>query len=165
MRLLNINNILFRQYELKVEDYLLNNENGQSLILLKPKFSRYTLEVTLTELMHNENYVIKIHPYDCYLIGILNRMLLENIIPNNKNIINISHNNEKIHPYIQFTGTDYAKHELTFEINQSRTKYHISVSDFLKNPHIIRAISSSDSLQLGFTITDMLISNGELNNI
>lgn len=161
-----LNNTLFKQYELKVEDYLFTSDNTkkQATILFKPRLSRCKLKVTLDETVNNENYIKKIHPYDCYVIGILNRILLENVIPKNTQILKIKHNNEKISPHLRFSGIDYNKGILTFKISNSNTMHNITITDFIRKiSFIVIALSSIDALQLGFIITDYLIDNGGMN--
>jgi hypothetical protein len=114
-----INNILFKQYELRIEDYLFNKNTQEHCILFKLKFSRCKLKVKLSDVVNNENYLKKIHPYDCYIIGILSNLIFNNMIPKNKTILKLQHNNEKIRPCLYFTGIDYKNNKLTLLFKNS----------------------------------------------
>lgn len=157
-----VNNIFYKQYELRIEDYIFRG-NEDVKIVFKLRFSRNKLNVPLHEVVNNENYISKIHPYDCYIIGILNRMLLEKIPFKNKNTLKIKHNNEKILPCIHFSGFNCKNKKLTFELNKSKTKYNITIDEFIHSRFILRGLPSVDSLQVGFIITDYLMNDGILN--
>ncbi len=157
MKFLNfLNNIFFKQYELRINSYLFCKNS--IFIIFKPRFSRYKLIVPIFKVIKNKHYLLKIHPYDCYIIGILNRLLQENINPiQNERLLKINHNNEKISFCLNFIGIDYVKEVLQFEIGRSHTKHNIPIITFLKNTYIIRGLNSIESLKLGFTITDYLL--------
>lgn len=160
-----INNILFPQYELRVEDYLYDKVTKQITILLKPHLSRCELKISVNKITTNSQYIEKLHPYDCYIIGYISCMLHENIMPDKAKLTTMKHNNEKVKPFLIYNGIDYFKKEIKFLVKNSKTAYPVKIEQFIKNPAILRGISSTDALQLGYIITDILLeSKGQLHN-
>ena len=152
-----INNILYKQYTLKVENYLFDLTTYQCNVVLKIRFSRCKLNLQLNEIINNQNYINKIHPYDCYAIGIISRLIMSKKIPQDPSILKIIHNNEKFKQCFNFIGIDYKNNNLCFNIINSIHKHNISFNNFIENTHIIRVLSSIDAYKVGFFITDSLI--------
>lgn len=153
-----INNLFFKQYELRLFNYSFCNVSQKILITLKPRFSRYKVEISINEILSNMNFLSKIHPYDSYIIGILNRLVQENYNPlQHETLIKIQHNNEKIKHRIRFLGINYIEASLQFNIGKHLTHHNISIEKFLKNSYIVRVLNSHDAVKLGYTITDFLL--------
>lgn len=158
-----INNTFFNQYELRLVDYKFCNNSNNVLAILKPRFSRFKINIPIAEVIFNNNYLLKIHPYDCYTIGILYRLLQEGINLIQKKLrLRLWHNNEKITNCINFTGLDYINGILKFEIGESQTKHNVSISDFLDNIYMIRGLGCTEASKLGFIITDYLLDRTNL---
>ena len=146
------------QYELRLVNYKFCNNSNNIFAILKPRFSRFKLNIPIMEVISNYNYLSKIHPYDCYIIGVLYRLLQENIPLNQKKqLLKSQHNNEKIISHIKFIGLDYVAGALKFNIGKSQTEHNILISDFLNNAYMIRGLNSIESSKLGFIVTDYLL--------
>ena len=98
---------------------------------------RCELKFKLRDIIGNEDCIEKIHPYDCYTMGIIDRLTQEHLVNINPTKIKIKHNNEKITPFLSFIGIDYKKQFLTFEVHNSKTQKYVAINDFIKNQNIL----------------------------
>lgn len=154
-----VNFISFKEYDLRIDDYNFNEKEKDYFIIVKNRSKRSFTKVKVSDILNYRNVLDNVHPYDAYIIGVLNRVVTDkniNLSIDTIKHINLKHNNERVPQSILYMGINFDDKVLFLKMKNSNNIFNVSLKEFLANPYILRSLSGEHAFSLGFAITEFI---------
>lgn len=145
----------YRKYCFRIEHYFYANDKRIYFVALRVINKGVVCCMSIGDIVSNKKLINKLHPYDSYLIGMIEGMQRNNIVIEDPCFVDNNYDDFIIEPYLEWVETNFTDGTLIFQpINSTGNQFSVPIKSIYENVMPIRGVSSVSAFCIGNIVTE-----------